>query len=48
MLEKILSPHWKVVCYHGGEDQAVLKFQKEAQIMVATDAAAEGFNLEFC
>jgi superfamily II DNA or RNA helicase len=48
MLEKILAPHWKVVCYHGGEDQAVLKFQKEAQIMVATDAAAEGFNLEFC
>ena len=48
MLEKILSPHWKVVCYHGGADQAVLKFQKEAQIMVATDAAAEGFNLEFC
>ena len=48
MLEKLLSPHWKVVCYHGGEDQAVLKFQKEVQIMVTTDAAAEGFNLEFC
>ena len=48
MLEKTLSPHWKVVCYHGGEDQSVIQFQKEAQIMIATDAAAEGFNLEFC
>ena len=48
MLEALLSPHWKTVCYHGGTDQAILKFQCEAQILIATDAASEGFNLEFC
>lgn len=34
--------------YHGGADQSILKFQREAQILIATDAASEGFNLEFC
>ena len=48
MLESLLSSHWKTVCYHGGADQSILKFQREAQILIATDAASEGFNLEFC
>lgn len=40
-----------VLTYNGDktrEYEIIDKFQSEAQILVATDIAAEGFNLEFC
>lgn len=42
---------FKVLTYNGDktrEYEIIDKFQTDAQILVATDVAAEGFNLEFC
>ena len=44
---------YSVVTIHGGMDiearkQAQIEFHKRAKIMVATDAAGEGINLQFC
>lgn len=44
---------YKVVFIHGGQDiderkRALLQFKNEAQILVATDAAGESLNMQFC
>jgi SNF2 family DNA or RNA helicase len=41
------------VVYHGGlsaaeKDEAVRRFEREAQILLSTEAAGEGRNLQFC
>ncbi|WP_310993748.1 DEAD/DEAH box helicase [Aequorivita marina] len=43
----------KVAFIHGGQDlderkRALLQFKNESQIMVATDAAGESLNMQFC
>lgn len=41
----------KVLVYNGSNSrdyEVIEKFRDEAQILIATDIAAEGFNLEFC
>ncbi|MFJ4829323.1 helicase-related protein [Streptomyces sp. NPDC088747] len=48
-----LSPHFDVAVIHGGlrpaeRVQAERDFREHAQIMVATEAAGEGINLQFC
>ena len=42
-----------VVCINGSMElnerqQALVKFKKEAQVMIATDAAGESLNMQFC
>lgn len=49
--EYLAGSGFDVLTYNGGktrEYEIIDKFQSEAQILVATDIAAEGFNLEFC
>ncbi|MFN3870770.1 MAG: helicase-related protein, partial [Aquificaceae bacterium] len=53
LVEKIRSWGYKVNYIHGGmslEDRIKAEgvFKQESQIMVATDAAGEGINLQFC
>lgn len=48
-----LCPHFDVATIHGGlrpaeRVQAERDFREHAQIMVATEAAGEGINLQFC
>mgnify|MGYP001145573373 CR=1 FL=1 len=45
--------HYEVVTIHGGKSvderrQAQSAFAKDARILIATDAAGEGINLQFC
>lgn len=54
-LEKMLATKggYEVVTIHGGKSvderrDAQIAFQGDAQILVATDAAGEGINLQFC
>jgi len=55
-LDRILddSPYkGKVVLYHGGmnqkqKEQSIEDFKNDALMMIATEAAAEGLNLQFC
>lgn len=49
--EYLADSGFSVLTYNGDktrEYEIIDKFQTEAQILVATDIAAEGFNLEFC
>lgn len=49
--EYLTSKGFDVLTYSGDntrEYEIIDKFQSKAQILVATDIAAEGFNLEFC
>jgi len=53
LVEKLRSWGYKVTFIHGGMDQdrriaAEGEFRRESQIMVATEAAGEGINLQFC
>ncbi|MFG3130198.1 helicase-related protein [Streptomyces tendae] len=52
-LVRELSPHFDVAVIHGGlrpaeRVQAERDFREHAQIMIATEAAGEGINLQFC
>jgi ATP-dependent helicase HepA len=54
-LQGLLSPTYRIVVFHGGmdtteKDAAVDTFHKPdgAQIMIGTEAAGEGRNLQFC
>ncbi len=53
-LEKYLKEHnYKVIIFHGGmtmnqKRQAIHNFEDDAQVMISTDAGAEGQNLQFC
>lgn len=53
LTERLRKIGYSVVTIHGGMDvdartQAQLEFKRHAKIMVATDAAGEGINLQFC
>ena len=53
LVEKIRSWGFKVTYIHGGMDlpdriRAEHEFRHRAQVMVATEAAGEGINLQFC
>ncbi|PLV56042.1 helicase-related protein [Thermotoga sp. SG1] len=53
LVEKIKGWNYKVNCIHGGmsmEDRIKAEkiFRDETEIMVATEAAGEGINLQFC
>jgi len=53
LAERLEAKGYSVVTIHGGMDvderkRAQLKFKTQATIMVATDAAGEGINLQFC
>ena len=53
LTERLRHKGYSVVTIHGGMDvdarkQAQLEFKRRAKIMVATDAAGEGINLQFC
>ncbi len=53
LAERLIGIGYSVVTIHGGMDvdarkQAQLEFKRHAKIMVATDAAGEGINLQFC
>lgn len=53
LTERLRNKGYAVVTIHGGMDvdarkQAQLEFRRKAKIMVATDAAGEGINLQFC
>ncbi|MEM2057794.1 MAG: helicase-related protein, partial [Thermoproteota archaeon] len=53
LVEKLRSWGYKVTFIHGGmnQDQRIAaegEFRRDAQIMVATEAAGEGINLQFC
>ena len=53
LAERLRNKGYAVVTIHGGMDvdarkQAQLEFKHKAKIMVATDAAGEGINLQFC
>ncbi len=53
LVEKIRSWGFKVTHIHGGMDlfdriKAEHEFRHKAQVMVATEAAGEGINLQFC
>ena len=50
-LTNLLKDKYTVVVYNGDKtrDYSVIKkFKDDAEILIATDIAAEGFNLEFC
>jgi hypothetical protein len=50
-LSVLLSDTYKTVAFDGkkSSDYSVIeKFRDEAEILITTDVAAEGFNLEFC
>ena len=53
LVEKIKSWGYSVSCIHGGmalekRIEAEREFRDKTQIMVATEAAGEGINLQFC
>ena len=51
IVEYLSASGFDVLTYNGDktrEYEIIDKFQTDAQILVATDIAAEGFNLEFC
>ena len=50
-LHLLLSEKYKTVVFDGSKStdyEIIDKFESEAEILIATDVAAEGFNLEFC
>jgi superfamily II DNA or RNA helicase len=53
LVEKLSSWNYRVITIHGkmGMDQRIAaehEFKEKAQILVATEAAGEGINLQFC
>lgn len=53
LCEFLREKGYKVAFIHGGQDiderkRALLQFRDEAQILVATDAAGESLNMQFC
>lgn len=51
--DKLSNQGYKIVTIHGGKNvderrQAQFEFARGAQILIATDAAGEGINLQFC
>jgi SNF2 family DNA or RNA helicase len=53
LAERLRRRGYSVVTIHGGMNvderkQAQIEFKRHAKIMVATDAAGEGINLQFC
>ena len=53
LADRLTQMGYSVVTIHGGMDtddrkKAQLDFKRRAKIMVATDAAGEGINLQFC
>jgi superfamily II DNA or RNA helicase len=53
LTHRLEAQGYSVVTIHGGMDiearkRAQIEFHKRAKIMVATDAAGEGINLQFC
>jgi hypothetical protein len=50
-VHKLLEDTYKVLAFDGSKssDYSVIqKFEQEAEILITTDVAAEGFNLDFC
>lgn len=50
-LSVLLSDTYKILAFNGSKsrDYSVIKnFEREAEILITTDVAAEGFNLDFC
>src|SRR5690606_462997 len=52
-LQRILAPTYQVCIFHvdmdsAEKDQAVDDFRDTCQVMIATEAAGEGRNLQFC
>ena len=53
LADRLTQMGYSVVTIHGGMDidartQAQVEFRRRAKILVATDAAGEGINLQFC
>jgi len=53
MIEKLAPYNLKITQFRGGlsreeKHEKILEFKKNAQIMICTDAGAEGLNLQFC
>ncbi|AXI24737.1 helicase [Methanofervidicoccus sp. A16] len=53
LVEKLKGWGYKVTCIHGGMKmmeriERMREFQEKSEIMVATEAAGEGINLQFC
>ena len=47
MLAPIVGAKYQTVCYHGGADyDAIRQFKDKAEVLIATDRGARGFNLE--
>ena len=50
-LFKLLSDEYKTLAFDGSKSSdytVIQRFESEAEILIATDVAAEGFNLQFC
>ncbi|MDL2232501.1 DEAD/DEAH box helicase [Ruminococcaceae bacterium OttesenSCG-928-L11] len=50
-LHKLLCDTYKTLAFDGsksGDFSVIQRFESEAEILITTDVAAEGFNLQFC
>jgi hypothetical protein len=50
-LHKLLSDEYKTLAFDGSKSSdfsVIQRFESDAEILIATDVAAEGFNLQFC
>ena len=46
MLQRLLSPHYTTLSYHGSADYSVIRrFQEEGEVLLSTDNGAKGFHL---
>lgn len=46
MLQRLLSPHYSTLSYHGSADDSVIhRFQEEGEVLLSTDNGAKGFHL---
>ncbi len=46
MLQRLLSPHYSTLSYHGSADYSVIhRFQEEGEVLLSTDNGAKGFHL---
>lgn len=46
MLQRLLSPHYTALSYHGSADYSVIRrFQEEGEVLLSTDNGAKGFHL---
>lgn len=51
ILDELIGKKYKTVSFDGSKSrhyEIIEKFRKEAQVLIATDIANEGLNLEFC